>query len=571
MKFKKKLLITLTFVAMLVFMLAMTLLAQEITVTFYNGSSVDTTVATAGKMEMEAGTSFKLPTKSTQTGYSFNWTTEDGRAWTGGSTVSFTEDTKLYQMVAQDVNDIETFKTLFKAGNKIRLTADLTSNAQLGLDWYARPAVLLNGHTLTISGSMERAISGQRAGPSFYGVGDVVFNTTHSSPIFAYINSHSYRGNESVIFIGRDTNVKAPTAVVVKDTDGSTTQGYPYLRIFGTVECKTLMEIGNSNDRRPVIEINEGAKVVVKNMLINNSTGGNQMVINVRGGTIIMENSTYSFFRDQKAKYTITGGNFLFAEESDFANFTNYVESNDYKIIKLTVDENEYQCVVPVNCGTVAGREHNFVKSTVDASCCNYKADIYTCQNCSHEIEFRYGERTEHNFEFVEKKDATKTELGWEKHVCNDCQSVEFIYLTYDPSNDKIKVVVNKGTGEVTVEVTMSEIYTMEKASEGYAITDIKAPTGYTLSQVIRIYIPLGITDINIKTANSYVKEVIVDDTDKLVVTSLSNLSSLEVITVNNATVTFKENCSANSIKTINSVTKGANVTFAKNAFASIW
>ena len=425
MKFKKKLLITLTFVAMLVFMLAMTILAQEITVTFYNGSSIDTSVATAGKMEMEAGTPFKLPTKSVQSGMSFNWTTEDGRAWSGGSTITLTEDTSLYQVVAHDVNDIDTFKTRFKAGDKIRLTADLTSTAQLGLDWYARPAVLLNGHTLTIKGSMERAISGQRAGPSFYGVGNVVFETTHSNPVFAYINSHSYRGNESVIFIGRDTNVVAPNAVVVKDTDGAVSQGFPYLRIFGVVECKTLMEIGNANDRRPVVEINEGAKVTVKNMLINNSTGGNIMIVNVRGGTIIMENSTYSFFRDQKAQYNITGGNFLFAEETDFANIEKNID-NEYEIIKYTVNGDEYQCVVPVACGTVAGRKHEFVKTSTNANCSQFARDVYTCKTCAHDIEFRYGERTDHAFEFVEKKDATKTELGWEKHVCNGCQSVEF-------------------------------------------------------------------------------------------------------------------------------------------------
>ena len=126
MKFRKKLLVTLTFVAMLVFMLAITALAQEITITFYNGSSVDTTVGTSGKLELEAGTEFKLPTKDVDTGYSFNWTTNDGRAWAGGSTISLNEDTELRQVVALDVADYATFKSCASSGTTIRLTADIT-------------------------------------------------------------------------------------------------------------------------------------------------------------------------------------------------------------------------------------------------------------------------------------------------------------------------------------------------------------------------------------------------------------------------------------------------------------
>lgn len=352
-KTRNKILITLCLIAVLMLMLAVVSSAKQITVKFYNDDKIDESFGENGELYVDSEESFTLPGKDVDPGYSFMWYTTDGRAWSAGSTIKLDEDTDLKQAVAQDVSDATTFAALFKPEsnhNKIRLISDITVTSQLGLDWYARPTVFMNGHTINITGSHERAISGQRAGPAFYGVGKIDFNSTHGTPIFAYINSHSYRGNESVLFIGRDVEINAPKATLLKDTDGATSQGYPHVKIYGKVVCNIVMHIGNTNDRQPNIDINEGAQLIVKSRLLENSA--NTIKVNVRGGTIIMESSDYSFFRDTTAKYTITGGSIVFAEETDFEGVKSYIDATEYKVINLTASGVTYQCIVQI------GRAH---------------------------------------------------------------------------------------------------------------------------------------------------------------------------------------------------------------------
>ncbi|MBQ7761840.1 MAG: leucine-rich repeat protein [Clostridia bacterium] len=566
-KSKNKILITLGLIAVLMLMLAVVGSAKEITVTFYNGDKVDESFGNKGEMLVDSEVGFTLPNKEVESGYSFVWYTTDGRSWSAGAHVKFDEDTDLKQAVAQDVSDFQTFKTLFKSAEnyKIRLIADITVTEQLSLDWYARPMVFMNGHTINITGSHERGISGQRAGPSFYGVGDINFNTTHSNPVFAYINSHSYRGNESVLFIGRGVTVNASKATLLKDTDAATSQGYPHVRIYGKVDCKTVMNIGNTNDRQPNIDINEGAQLIVRSKLLENSN--NTIKVNVRGGTIIMESSDYSFFREEKAKYTFTGGNIVFAEETDFEGIKLYIDAEQYKVLNLTASGITYQCIVPYTCGQ-PGQTHSYIlESKEAATCCTFECETYKCQHCGHIIEIEKGSRTDHDFQFVESKPATKTELGWEKSACTGCQSVEFVFVPYDPTNDEVVVVVNTGSGEEEVKVAIKDIYKLTKQTSGYIATDVLAFGEYTLDQIVRIYIPLGIASVNLATENTYIKEVIIDDDASVTIASIAKLTTLDTITIKKCTVTFNANCAPTTLTTINSLVEGASVTFAKEAF----
>ncbi len=569
-KSKNKILITLGLIAVLMLMLAVVGSAKEITVTFYDGDKVDASFGDNGEMYVDSEVGFTLPGKEVETGYSFVWYTTDGRSWSAGAHVKFDDDTDLKQAIAQDVSDFQTFKTLFKSDKnyKIRLIADITVTEQLGLDWYARPMIFMNGHTINITGSHERGISGQRAGPSFYGVGDINFNTTHSNPIFAYINSHSYRGNESVLFIGRGVTVNASKATLIKDTDGATSQGYPHVRIYGKVDCKTVMNIGNTNDRQPNIDINEGAQLIVRSKLLENSA--NTIKVNVRGGTIIMESSDYSFFREVDAKYTFTGGNIVFAEETDFAGILLYIDPDQYKVIELTAKNVTYQCVVPYLCKE-PGQKHSYVLAeSASATCCTFACETYKCQHCGHIIKIETGSRTAHDFQFVESKPATKTELGWEKSVCSGCQGVEFTFIPYDPTNDTVSVVVLSGENEETIQVSIKDIYKLSKQSSGYVLTDIQAFGDYTLDKIVRIYIPIGIGSVSLATENSYIEELFIEDEASVTITNISKLTSLKTITIKKGTVTFGTKCGPASLKSIISEVEGAVVTFAKEAFVGI-
>ncbi|MBQ7353632.1 MAG: leucine-rich repeat protein [Clostridia bacterium] len=569
MKFKRKLLLTLGLVAMFIFMLAISTFAIEITITYYNGSNIDTSIDGDGIMEVEEGAEFTLPTKEVDAGYSSNWYTTDGRAWSGGAKIKLNEDTKLYHKAALDVADYATFKKCASSGTTIRLTEDITvPNEQVGTVNWGTFMVLLNGHNIDFTRTNGTAIGGQRTGTLYYGVGKITYNGNQ----FQEAKNHGWGGDCCRLFVGRDVEIYAPNAILVFDGDGYVSQGYPYIQIYGKVTCKTVLEMRNSVSRAPRVEVNEGALLTVKGALLSHTQAGNSINVNVRGGTIIMENSTYSFFRDQSAKYNITGGNFLFAEETDFTQVGLYIDREQYKIVDITVNKAIYQCVVPYKCGnTTENPEHVFkLSETIEASCCNFKTEKYFCDNCSHEIEFRYGDRTGHNYVFAESKEATKTELGWEKSICDGCQSVQYVFVAYDPTNDTVKVVISTDEGNVTKDVLIKKIYTLTKANEQYTITDVLAFDEYELSQIVGIYIPIGVTYVNLSTANTYIKELVIADTANVTITSVAKLSALEKITIMDADVKFAAKCAPASLKAIDSTVEGANVTFEKEAFTGI-
>ncbi len=564
-KSKNKILITLCLIAVLMLMLAVVSSAKEITVKFYNGDKIDASFGNNGELYVDTEVGFTLPGKEVEKGYSFNWYTSDGRAWSAGSFIKLDEDTELKQVIAQDVSDATTFAELLNPEsnhNVIRLISDLTITSQLVLNWYARPIILMNGHTINITGTHERAISGQRAGPSFYGIGDINFNTTHTDSVFAYLNSHNYRGNESVLFIGRDVTINAPKATLLKDTDGATSQGYPHIIIYGTVDCKTVMNIGNTNERQPNIDINEGAQLIVRGKLLENSA--NTIKVNVRGGTITMKSADFSFFRDADAVYKFSGGVIEFSYESDPNEVNDYVVEN-YKAIKLKANNIEYRAIVPSNCAP--NKSHSFVlKEKHDATCASYTSEEYACQNCEHTITIKYGSKAAHDFQLVSSTPATKEELGQEKHVCNDCQGVEIIFTPYDT----IPVVVLDGENKKVVQIALNQVFEYTKGNTGYTITDVKATTEYTIDKIVGIYIPVGVIKVNLKTANTYVKELIIDDGANVTITSVSKLEALETITIKKCTVTFNAKCTAKSLKTVDSSVEGATVIFGKEAFTGV-
>lgn len=580
MKTKTKILIMLSMVVMLIMLFAISCFALEINLTFYNGSSIDESFGEKGKLEIQAGVPYTLPTKEVEAGYSFNWYTSDGRAWVGGTEVILYEDTKLYQLKAIDVSDFQTFQTEFRKDQSIgiRLLNDISGNQTLGLDWYATPLVLLNGHTLKISGDTQAFMSGQRAGPYFYGIGKVIFETTHKNPLFGNMSLHGYRGDECNLFVGRDVELYAPNAVLWRNSNNDYFNQYPYIMIHGKVTCKIAYATGSKTNTGARVEVNEGGILIIKDRLLNMEQEGNSTRVNIKGGTVIMDNSTYSFFRDEKAIYNLTGGNILFAYDTDPLKINEVLSSVDnpnYKAIDFTVNGKTYKTIVPIKCGLDENgdnREHSFIQKTkIEASCGNLPEEIYLCEHCSHEISFRYGEHGEHEYEFSEKKVATKTELGWEKYICNTCNSVEYRVLLYDPSTDTISVTIINGSGQKeTVEAAIKELFALTETSTGYSITDIRAFGEYGVDSIDTIIIPMGVVSVNFGTNRANVKEVVIDDGAIVTIESLTKLTSLETITVKKATVTFNAKCAPSTLKTINANVEGANINFKKEAFTGI-
>lgn len=572
MKLRKKLILTLAFVAMLVFMLAMSAFAAQITVTFYNeDNSPDETVAPEGKLDIEAGAELVLPNRMAEKGYSYNWYADDGRAWSAGTTVRLYENANIKLIKALDVSDYETFKSCATDGQTVRLVEDITVPGETV--WTKGEAIfriLLNGHNIVFTRTGNNtAIGGHRTGTFYYGVGKVIYNGNQ----FQEMKSHQWGGDANRLFVGRDVEIYAPNAILAFDGEGTfVSAGYPYIQIYGKVTCKTILEMRNGNPRSPKIDIYEGAYVTVTDQLLNHTVAGNSIHINVSGGTVVMDNSTFSFFRDTKAVYNIVGGNFFLSEEDDPNRLAERIAESQM-IVKRTIDGKSFQCVIPASCGTVAGREHDFKLETKAASCCEFNTTVYRCNNCNHTITFRYGERTqEHNYEFVERHEATKTELGWELSRCTGCLSVIFKYIQYNPLEEGNEVLITVKTGSTETEVTVKvkDLFVIDFSDKsGYTLTDIKAVDGkYALDSIVKISLPFGVDYVNIANQNEIIKEVIVGEGIKTIVTSIANLTNLETLTIQNATVTFEAGCTSNTLKTINANTKGANITFGKNSFA---
>ncbi|MBQ7907057.1 MAG: leucine-rich repeat protein [Clostridia bacterium] len=564
MKNKTKILITLAMVAVFVMLFAITSMALEINLTFKTSDDkVDTSYGEKGVLEIEAGVPYKLPTKTVDAGYSFNWYTPDGRAWEGGTEVVFYEDTTIRQITLLDVSDFATFKTCAGNGTAMRLTEDIEGAGRVTTVNWGIARVFLNGHNINITGT-STAFGGDRTGIMFYGSGKV----TYSGGEFLLARNHGWGGDCCRLFIGRDVIVEAPNAILIHDNNGYVSQGYPYLQIYGKATCKIAMQMGHSTQCGPRLEVNEGAVLFINEKLTNQTSSGNNIKVNLRGGSIVMTNSTYSFFRDTKATYTITGGSYSL-EGEDQIELSTTIDITTLMLVDFKIDGVDYKAVVPKDCN--AGTHSFKLIQTTASTCGSITEEVHQCEGCSHKITFRYGTFGTHEYEFSDKKDATKTELGWERYVCKTCKSAEYRVLKYDPANDTIKVTVLNGSGQsVDVDAVIKDIFTLTETSTGYSITDIKAFGDYTVDSIKTIIIPIGVVSVNFGTNRAGVKEIIIDDGAIVTIESLAKLTALETITIKQATVTFNAKCAPSTLKTINSTVEGANVTFLKEAFTEI-
>ena len=565
------LLLSLIFGVMLVTMVS-ALEGESITVQFYNqnGNAVDKTINSNGIVEGEitllGGQSVKLPTKNVTAGSSFNWRTEDGRAWEGGSTVTFYEDVTLFPITAIDISTPEEMHTYMPKGSTVRLLNDIYLAEKPGFPWPGTCTILMNGKTLELNSSLGTAWGGQRAGTFFYGSGNIKYNGTGT---FMNMNGHGWGGDCCRLFVGSGITIDAPNAILTHDSDGSYVPGYPYVQIYGIVNCKVVMNLGNAGNRNPRIEIYDGAQLNVNGQLIKHSTAGNTVHVTVLGGTIT--NTGGNFFADGTAVFSIEGGVFNFSSNDDVTSLTQLVDVAYYRVIDIQDSNGKaYKAVVPLS--TECGNHTYTFHSTYEASCSSCQKDNFYCQGCMDSFQVSIGSKGEHKYSTTPSghKDPTKTSVGWDKYICSECSSVNLTYLYYDPTNDNVDIVVNTGSGEKTVSVKIKDVYILDA---NHAVLGVKAFGDYKATDIVGIYIPLGLTKVNITTANSNasVKKITLGAGLIAEVTTLKGLTALEGIVIENvADVLFRSNCAPTSLKSIKSNISGANVEFAESAFTGL-
>lgn len=574
LKARGKIILTLMLALIVGVLFAVTAFAVEgadIRIQFYdsNGNNVDGSITTngivKGVIDIKGGQSVKLPTKNVAAGKSYNWRSDDGRAWEGGTTVVFYESTKLYPVEAYDISTAEEMYTHMPNGAKVRLLNDIYLDKKPNFPWPGSCTVLMNGKTLEINSSLGDAWGGQRAGTYFYGTGTIKYA---GSGTFMNLQGHGWGGDNCRLFVGAGITLDAPNATLGRDGDGSYVQGYPWIQIFGIVNCKTVLNMQNAGNRNPRIEVYDGAQLKVSDVLIKHSTPGNTVRVNILGGNIKTTGST-SFFADGSAVFTITGGSFEFASSGDYAILNETIAATaDTRLITIDLKSSDGKTYKTVISTATCAHEYE-LNTTYQASCQSCAKDAFVCKNCETVIHIAYGAKGDHSYSEtpIAHLDPTKTTVGWDKYMCSGCSSIKLSYIYYDPRNDKVVVIVNTGSGEKSVEAVVKDVFIVDS---NYTITGVKAFGDYSLTDIVGITIPVGIANVNITTnnTNASVKQITFATGMVGTVTSLKGLTSLETIVIENvADLEFKRECAPKTVKSIKSDISGANVEYAEGAF----
>lgn len=580
-KYRNKIVLTLALVLLFAAVLATSAFAlqgEEISITYGTATGIEhsyPSVSTIG------GNSVTLPAGTTEKGYSYHWVAPDGSTYVGGSSVVFYETVTLTPIIAYDISSAEELyeyarefddsnltsddlKKMPENGITVRLLDDITLTQAIDLNTTlgAYMNIIMNGQTLTVDKSLDTPLGGERFGTRFYGTGTVKYE---GSGALVCLDGHATGGASSLLVVGANVKIDAPNATLGKDTSEDYLSGYPMVNIYGTVNCKTILEIANSANRKPTINVYSPAFLTLNGDIALSAKGengvGNSFNISIHGGTIVTKNSSNSFFADANAKYTLNGGSFKFAYTSDFNNAKDYIGSGYKALYRLSTS---YLTVFAPSCA-----DHKFeLVHTYEASCQHEVQSVYRCTTCKTLLYLTQGERAAHIFDPNKQtiKSPTPTTLGEIVKRCTNCACEDYTFLSYDPTNDNVSVKVDTGSGNlISLNVKVKDLFEID---DDYYINGIKDFNSYTASQVVEITLPAGIKGVNIKTENSTLKKLVFDsgiDIEIVSLAKLTGLTSIEIKDVNH--VRFCANCAPDSLESIKSEKTGAKVSFYDNAF----
>ena len=151
-KTKGKVILTLVLTLIVGVLFALSISAAEnslVTIEFYTtGNALDKSINTNGIVEgtinIERGKTVRLPSKTVATGSSYNWRTEDGRAWEGGSIVTFYEDTRLFPITAIDISTADELYVQMPKGSTVRLLNDIYLDKKPDFPWPGTCTILMH-------------------------------------------------------------------------------------------------------------------------------------------------------------------------------------------------------------------------------------------------------------------------------------------------------------------------------------------------------------------------------------------------------------------------------------------
>ena len=309
----KKSLIALIFVFAIILTLSAVVIANEIeakdiTISYvseYNPSSsstsLDKNAYENGKQTVKAGEMFTLPTTSSHSysgkdGYQLRWYTQDGRSYKGGETVSFNEDTRLFRVSAKEVYTADELYTAMSSGAYAAvLMNDIDAGNMYISVWGENYAILdLGGYTLNIAKN-GTVMGAQRSGKTIIGSG--TFKVTNpDGKVGSYAvfecKGHGYNGDRNITFVGRDVTIDAPNFYLCTDGEGTGAIGYPWIKIYGTVNVNFILYRTASGNPAARVDFYETCNVTLT------------------GSRICVDDETSKIVNNQAFQIMIYGGTF---------------------------------------------------------------------------------------------------------------------------------------------------------------------------------------------------------------------------------------------------------------------
>ena len=596
------------FVLVIATMLALCVAAQaaDITVSFLDSrdptsttTTLDKTAHPDGKVVVEAGTSFTLPTTSKvahtgEAGYQLIWYAEDGRTYKGGESVSFDKDTRLYRCVAKEVYAAGELSGAINGDTKAAiLMTDLDLTSKIGTTGRDQCVLVLNGHTINYNAN-SHFMGTQRAGKHIVGEGTINLATTNTKKASYSIFdacSHGYDGVQNKQTIGRDVVVNAPDFTLIVDGDGSYNGGYPWVRVFGKINVYSLGVMWSGN-RSPRIEIFESADVTITGPCIYTDTSGNymnsqQLQLTIYGGTFTLPESAvnYGFWtNDIYDKNVHTTDKITTVTMANADKILVYGGTFNVKLPDIVLGAYGYAIEYDEATGTstviqkaCTGGEHNFVMAEafngLERDCVTVGFYYYRCE-CG---VYRVGATEElgHSYTILTtEKEATVSELGVRRVTCDRCANSYTYEYSFSPLDVEVTITVVTDGAEREVTLLAKDVFdfTVVDTTEEYtcSITGVKDGEGYTKKDIVKLQIPSGIITVkgNAISDMTALKEIRMLDYASVIFenSSIKNCAALEKMTASTSVV-FKNRTVSNCPNfALIDVTKG-NATFENDSF----
>ena len=462
------------------------------------------------------------------------WYTEDGRIFEPGETVTFTEDTYLYQASGVTVYDYAGLNNVLGRGWwYVKLGADINATSRVTTCHVSGTMAILdlNGHTFT--SSANEAFGANRSGLMVVGKGTIVHTGTTALFSTSY---HSYGPENIRVSVGKDVTVTTNGALFYSSNDLNGTSGIPKVRVWGDVTAKSLLNV--SKVKNADIGVYEGASLVI--------TGSDPMVFRSEDAA------------DPYASITLEG-NIKLTDPSavlldDFIMTTKFgiktITSGTFTV--SSVDAERISMFLPdtLMLRAKANEDGTTTYTVADADCVHkWKKDAEASVS------------------------ATPGVTGIDVFICTECGTKKQTVTVYSPDNVEINIIVRTANGDQTITVKAGDVLDFKfngiGASARCYIGGLKDTATFTKEQIVGIEVPLGVVELT-SFANETLEQITILDNVSIKVIALGSFKALKTINIKAANVVFGSVSTSSTVETISSVSAGATITFNGDSFKNV-